>query len=126
MLSVSARVATFWGDFRAQPSSLPDGPVVMTIRPEQLRLRADGVGNCLPGRVLRRRDAGAYTRLTIQVPNGAAPLLLESRAVGPLSATRPGERVAIHLPPEHLWLLPAEEHPSNPGGGSPSTAAAQS
>ena len=80
----------------------------MTIRPEQVQLLPAPAGaNCLPGRVLSARYGGTHTRFKVEVANESESLMLESIAVaGPLEA---GAEVAVHLPAEHVWLLPAGE-----------------
>lgn len=102
-------VETAWGRFYACLSDLPDGPVLLTIRPERVRL-GDGAGeNRLVGRVVGRVYAGTHTRLKVAIPTDADPLVLEvtSSALNPHDHPT-GSEITLHLPPEHVWLLPPD------------------
>ena len=86
--------------------SLPDfgrdGPGVLTIRPQSIRLGAAAL-NTLQASLLRRTYLGTQSHLILQVgdmqllasvnPDDAAPLVI-------------GASVPITLPPQSLWLLP--------------------
>jgi ABC-type Fe3+/spermidine/putrescine transport system ATPase subunit len=99
-------VHTDWGCFAAAPSSLPDGPVWLTIRPEQVRLSQNGVSNSLPARVVSQTYLGTHTKLKLN----AAAIPLEMRSPDPDSCHLcPGDTVNLYLPPDKTWLLPVDE-----------------
>ena len=98
-------VQTEWGCFAAAPSSLPDGPVWLTIRPEQVRFSQNGEGNSLPARVVSQTYLGTHTKLKL----AAAAIPLEMRSPDPDTFPLcPGDRVNLYWPPDKTWLLPVE------------------
>ena len=106
-----ASVATPLGSFRLAAAAQPDGPVTVTIRPENVRLCAAGAApaeNSLSGVVTRRAYAGTHTRLKVR----AGDHELEAVA-GAVEGARfaEGDSVCLHFPPERLWLLPPERTP---------------
>lgn len=100
---------TPWGDFTAPPSPLCDGPVQITIRPEQIQLLNGSTSpthNRLPATLLSQVYAGTFTRFKLQA--GYFPL----EAISTASLSHPlqaGDVVTLHLPPEKIWLLPADK-----------------
>nr|WP_207623966.1 ABC transporter ATP-binding protein [Rhodobacter calidifons] len=83
---------------------LPEGPGLLTIRPEAIRL---GPGpNPLPARVQAVTFLGTQTRVDLGVEGFALQALVAPEAGLPLS---PGQEVTVSLPPSALWLLPRPE-----------------
>jgi ABC-type Fe3+/spermidine/putrescine transport system ATPase subunit len=87
------------------PLILPDGAAegdhLLTFRPEALRL---GPGdNSREARVTALTFLGTQTRVALEVEGIALQALTTPDAARSL---RPGDRIAIALPPEALWLLP--------------------
>ncbi|MBK9050526.1 MAG: TOBE domain-containing protein [Chloroflexi bacterium] len=95
---------TDWGCFWPR-HPLPDGPVWLTIRPEQVRLSQNGGGNSLPARVVSQTYLGTHTKLKLN----AAAIPLEMRSPDS-DATHfcPGDMVNLYLPPDKTWLLPVD------------------
>lgn len=94
-------VETQWGCFAAAPSPLPDGPVWLTIRPEQMQLNQNGCCNSLPAQVISQTYLGTHTKVKLDA--AATPLELHTPEINQLC---PGDTVQLHLPPEKIWLLP--------------------
>ncbi len=81
---------------------VPDGPAVVCVRPQAIRLRAAGF--CLPGRVLGRRFLGEVDLLEIAVQGLDAPL--RARLRGAVSA-KPGQDVGIDIDPDEVLVFAA-------------------
>jgi ABC-type Fe3+/spermidine/putrescine transport system ATPase subunit len=89
---------------------LPDGDVLVTVRPEHIGLAPAGrtagdstVQNCLPATVLGAVYMGTHTQ--VQLALGGATWWA---SLGPDAACAAGEQIAVVLPPEHLWVLSPE------------------
>jgi ABC-type Fe3+/spermidine/putrescine transport system ATPase subunit len=102
------RVETPLGDFETEVCHLPDGPVTLTIRPEDIVFNGAAATNTTPGRIKTHRYAGAHTRFQVEtaVPH-LPPLTVIGAASGPLPQA--GENVYLHLPPEKIWLMEKDE-----------------
>ena len=87
------------------PQTSQQGEVTAVIRPEYVMLyRVDeGEGSASPitGQIMKAVYRGGVTRYEVEV-NGET-LLAE---MGALTSFQVGERVAVSLPAEHLWILP--------------------
>ena len=78
----------------------PDGPVVLAIRPERVRI---GPG-ALQGTVQLAVYDGAGTTLHIQLPGGA---MLRARAGSGATPARPGDAITFDVPADAVWPVPA-------------------
>ena len=93
------------GDFQLDSDSLPhlpEGEVVMTIRPEHIRVGAPPGPNCVAGRLFLCIFIGTHTRCQVKVGDfeleamkGIDSMMLDE-----------GSEINIHFPPEHIWLFP--------------------
>lgn len=105
-----ACVATALGQLRpACPEAAPDGPVIVTIRPENVQFSDCQRENSVPGCVLSHVYAGTHTRFKIAVADPALPPL---EVVADAASQRhypDGQAVHLHFPPAKIWLLPDEE-----------------
>ncbi|MGL4443568.1 MAG: ABC transporter ATP-binding protein [Alsobacter sp.] len=81
---------------------LPDGPAVVCVRPQAIRLRAAGF--CLPGRVLSRRFLGEVDLLEIAVQGVEAPLRARLRSA---VAAKPGQDVGIDIDADEVLVFAA-------------------
>jgi len=98
-------VKTPVGTFQIDPAKVeqPDGPVLVTVRPEEISLDGRGERNKLIAPVKSIVYMGAYTQVLLDVggntwqARGPADLRLE-----------PGEPMRVQLPRQHIWLLPDE------------------
>lgn len=85
----------------ALPDGIADGPGLLTIRPEALRL---GPGpNQRAARVLSLAFLGSLTRVELDVSGVALQALVTPDSAGALA---PGMEVPVSLPPASLWVLP--------------------
>lgn len=83
--------------------TVADGPVLLTIRPEHVALTADSQMNLIPATVDAVIYMGGYLQLQLQV--GPRLWLVNAPAN---TTVQPGHQLTIHLPPTHLWLVPAD------------------
>lgn len=86
----------------ALPADAPEGDHLLTIRPEALRLGAGA--NLLHARVETITFLGTQSRLGLSVAGQDLQMLTAPDAAATLAV---GTDIAISLPPEALWLLPA-------------------
>ncbi len=94
---------TRWGSWPVY-SSLPDGPALLTIRPEHIQVGENGRAG-LNATVLSHVYLGTHTRLKLQSGDLCLEAISHNPETHPLC---PGDTVTLHLPPEKLWLLPVE------------------
>jgi ABC-type Fe3+/spermidine/putrescine transport system ATPase subunit len=92
------------GALRLDDSPAPDGPGVLTIRPEAVGVGAEG-----PNGVRARVLAAAYggTQMRYRLLAGDTELHATAPAA---SAYAPGDEVTLTLPAQRLWVLPAEHY----------------
>ena len=98
---------TALGCFHVATAAQPDGPVTLTIRPENVRLCAGAEApdeNSIAGVVTRRAYAGTHTRLKVEAMGQRFDVVADAAEGGRFSE---GDPVCLHFPPERLWLLPA-------------------
>jgi ABC-type Fe3+/spermidine/putrescine transport system ATPase subunit len=87
---------------------LPDGPVLLTVRPEHVGA-AEGSGeNCVAARVLSSVYMGTHTQ--VQLALGTATWWAN---FGPDAAYAVGEELWVRLPGEHIWIMPQEQRPNS-------------
>ncbi len=101
-------VETALGSFRLASATQSDGPVTLTIRPENIRLCHDSAApaeNTMAGTVTRRAYAGTHTRLKVEVMGSRFEVVADAAEGGRFGE---GDPVCLHFPAERLWLLPAE------------------
>jgi ABC-type Fe3+/spermidine/putrescine transport system ATPase subunit len=91
------------GEFELNGVTAPDGPGLLTIRPEAVALERAGQ-NMLHGTVRSSMYLGTQTRYWIRIGNTDIQALAD-----PTTPLRPGDAVTLSLPKERLWVLPAEE-----------------
>lgn len=95
-------IETEWGAFAVNPSSLPDGPVLATIRPEAIQFGPNGA-NTLAGQVAAWTYQGESARCRVLVGGGTLEITSP-----PYLTCRPGDAIQLHLPRERIWLMPVE------------------
>ncbi len=86
------------------PAGAPEGPGLLTFRPEALRL-GPGPANNLQARLVGQAFLGTQTRLTLRIAGTTVEAL-----VRPAEATlfTSGTDLTVTLPSETLWILPPE------------------
>ncbi len=103
------RIATEIGEFTVQGSSVPDGPVIMMIRPESIRTpengSAESCANAVDVPVRRRIYTGTHTRYRVLLGDREWEVLCDARS-GRDAGT---DRMRISLPPEHIWVIRRDE-----------------
>jgi ABC-type Fe3+/spermidine/putrescine transport system ATPase subunit len=100
-------VHTEAGPLAVAPSAVPDGQVIVAVRPEAIQVGATGDNNLVG--VVRTFDFhGASARCTALV-NGVE---LEV-AVRPYEAYAQGQAITLHIPRERISLFPAENSHAN-------------
>ncbi len=92
-------VETALGPLEVAYNNVPDGQVLVTIRPEAIKIGANGHNN-LPARV----RAYNYRGLVAYCKAGIEDLELQVVAP-PFRAFHEGEEVTLHLPRERICLL---------------------
>jgi ABC-type sugar transport system ATPase subunit len=102
-LKKGRQVDTALGALACPETSTPDGPVTVTIRPENVVFDASGGSNPVSGQVRRSDYFGTHARFTVDTAAGALEAVTDS---GQVSHVRPGQNITLHLPPEKIWLLP--------------------
>lgn len=121
---VSARVARFFGGVNflkgvkrgdqvetplgvLQVNSQPidEGPVTVTVRPENLRLGESGE-NTIPARVRSHVYVGTHTRFKVEAGEWELEIVAEASSV---ERFRDGQELPLKFPREKIWLVPEEE-----------------
>jgi ABC-type Fe3+/spermidine/putrescine transport system ATPase subunit len=85
------------------PDGLPDGPGILTIRPEAVQL-VDGPGD-VRAQVIEKLFLGSQTRIRLQAAGVQLTALV---APGAAQTLTPGAWTGVRLPSHALWLLPAD------------------
>ncbi|WP_230199080.1 ABC transporter ATP-binding protein [Risungbinella massiliensis] len=82
----------------------------LSIRPESVKISAEAGPNSIPGKIRLIQFTGSVVQVTVDLEhdnqNIAATVLLMNQA-HVVSQLREGEKVWLHLPEEHLRILPA-------------------
>ncbi|RMC37274.1 ABC transporter ATP-binding protein [Paracoccus alkanivorans] len=88
----------------SDPVSLPQGPVVVAIRPERIEIASSATD--IPGRVTERVFLGSQWLLKVET--GLGELLVTRRNTGHREAA-PGDQVFLNWDRRHLRILPVEQ-----------------
>lgn len=83
---------------------LPDGPAIVCVRPQGLRLKPPGF--CLPGRVVSRRFLGEVDMIHIDVQGVDRPL--QARIHNPV-IVKEGQDVGIEIEPKDVLVFAASD-----------------
>jgi ABC-type Fe3+/spermidine/putrescine transport system ATPase subunit len=95
-------VETALGAFPIPPSCRQqDGPVVVTARPEELRLSDDGDG--IEGRILASTYMGVHTRFSVRAGDVRLEIVQDAASVERFHV---GEAVQVQIPQDKIWILP--------------------
>jgi ABC-type Fe3+/spermidine/putrescine transport system ATPase subunit len=99
-----AEVETSVGTLRiTHREAQPDGPVLLTVRPEDVQLGSTNSNNTIKAQVKTSVYMGTYTQLQLNIADRLW------RAQGPADyGAQPGDTISIHLPEQRIWLLPRE------------------
>jgi putative spermidine/putrescine transport system ATP-binding protein len=99
------RVETALGTFHVHAQETTDGPVVITIRPENLRLGEDGE-NAIQARICSHVYVGTHTRFKVEAGDSEFEVVAEASSV---ERFRDGEDLPLKFPADRIWLVPPEE-----------------
>jgi ABC-type Fe3+/spermidine/putrescine transport system ATPase subunit len=99
-----ARVSSILGDFTvSRADHIPDGPVLMTIRPEAVRFTGEAARNTVQGVIRSAIYMGTHVRYLIEAAG------CELQALGdPGTPHDEGRAVWLALPADQIWLVPDE------------------
>jgi ABC-type Fe3+/spermidine/putrescine transport system ATPase subunit len=96
------QVQTAVGLLEVQRSDhIVDGPVLLTVRPEQVQLDATSTTNTFPVTVDTVTYMGEHQQLQLTI--GERPWLVHT---SPNTTVTPGRPIMLHLPPAQIWLMP--------------------
>ncbi|MEZ4860715.1 MAG: ABC transporter ATP-binding protein [Caldilineaceae bacterium] len=84
-------------------ATLPDGPVLVTIRPEHITVAGANDGNRVTATVINVLYLGTYVQLQVVLGEWQWTVNLP-----PNVTLQPDDVIRLTLPQEHLWLLPAD------------------
>jgi spermidine/putrescine transport system ATP-binding protein len=79
------------------------GPVSVGIRPEKIRIGADG-GNALAGEIVERAYVGVSTQYVVRTPAGEISVYVQGAG-----SHTPGERLELSFPPEATFVVSRSE-----------------
>jgi ABC-type Fe3+/spermidine/putrescine transport system ATPase subunit len=99
-------VETALGALEIDPGkvALPDGDVILTVRPEDVMLLANSRNNLIPAKVLARVYMGTYSQVQLEV---CGQMWL---AHGPADFhAHEGDAITVQLPRSRIWLLPVRK-----------------
>ena len=105
------RIETPLGVFECRAQTLPDGPALLTIRPENIQLSRNGPRpNVAQGRISEGVYLGTHARFKIDARPKATeqpiPLEVVTEAAA-ISRFPLGQTVDLHFPPDKIWLVSA-------------------
>ncbi len=99
------RVETPLGIFHVNRQEIPDGPVVITIRPENLKLGEEGE-NAIQGRIRSHVYLGTHARFKVEAGQWHLEVVAEASSV---EQFHDGEILSLKFPRENIWLVPTEK-----------------
>jgi ABC-type Fe3+/spermidine/putrescine transport system ATPase subunit len=98
-------VETAVGNLNVNSQEIEDGPVVVTIRPENLRLGIEGE-NVAQARVLSHVYVGTHTRFRVQSGNHEFEIVADASSV---ERFEDGQILPLQFPREKIWLVPPDD-----------------
>ncbi|MCP4166953.1 MAG: ABC transporter ATP-binding protein [Chloroflexi bacterium] len=100
-----AVVETALGLFDVNPDHFADGPAVITIRPENLRLGESGK-NSIQARIRGHVYVGTHARFKVEAGDQLLEVVTDAASV---QQFHDGETVQLGFPRHHIWLVEPEE-----------------
>ncbi len=98
------RFASPDGEFRVEHAAIKRGEAVLSIRPEALEFRQDGIDfNLARGKIKSHVYVGTHTRYQVQVGEHELQVVTEPRAI---RTHKDGDEVEVHFPADKIWVLP--------------------
>jgi len=99
------QVETCLGMINTGPQPIADGPVILTIRPENLRLGEEGE-NQVRSVIRSRVYCGTHARYKVESDGCHFELITDASS---MQCFQEGDMVPIRFPHESIWLVPPEE-----------------
>lgn len=96
-------VQTVIGELRTDDAGAPDGPVLVTIRPDEIE-PAGAADRALPGRVATSRYLGVAVDCEVTI-GGTSVRYLAS----PVDEPVPGDEIRLRFPPRHVRVVSAQQ-----------------
>ena len=84
-------------------SQMPSQRALLTIRPEHIRI-VQASSNTLQGVIEAQQFMGTYYRILVRVPESSVKIIAHTTTL----PNQMAERVTLHFPPEHLWIIPQD------------------
>jgi putative spermidine/putrescine transport system ATP-binding protein len=98
-------VETPLGPLTTNPQPIADGPVIVTVRPENLRL-GEGPDNAIQARIRSHVYVGTHTRFMIEAGDYHFEVVADAASV---EQFRDGDVLPLQFPQSKIWLVPAEQ-----------------
>ncbi len=98
-------VETSLGNFQINTHEISDGPVVITIRPENLRLGEDGE-NTIQACIRSHVYVGTHTRFKVEADVSEFEIVAEASSV---ERFQDGQVLPLKFPRDRIWLVPPED-----------------
>jgi len=98
------QVETPLGVLHINHQPIADGPVILTVRPENLRLGESGE-NAIQARIRSHVYVGTHTRFKVEAGARQFEVVAEAASV---ERFRDGDQLPLKLPREKIWLVPPE------------------
>lgn len=99
------QVETPVGVLHVNRQEIADGPVVVTVRPENLRL-GEGGENGIQARIRSHVYVGTHTRFKVEAGEWKFEVVADAASV---ERFQDGETLSLEFPREKIWLVPPEE-----------------
>ncbi len=99
------RVATPFAELHVAHGGYPNGPVVVTIRPEGVLLGQGDPANTIEGRIITTEYRGTYVEVRVAVAETTIEAWLLPDEARSFSV---GDVTKVTLPADRLWVMPAE------------------
>ena len=99
------QVETSLGILHVNSLYIPEGPVTLTIRPENLKLGEEGE-NSFQVQIRSHVYVGTHTRFKVEADGCQFEIVAEASSV---ERFRDGQVLPLRLPPEKIWLVPPDD-----------------
>ena len=93
------------GRFQTPPPELAGDHGTLSIRPEDVRIGANGATNTIVGHVSSFVYVGTHSRLKVAIAGHEVHVVAEADTVKRFNQ---GDEITLHFPKEKIWVLPPE------------------
>jgi ABC-type Fe3+/spermidine/putrescine transport system ATPase subunit len=104
-LKKGQQVETPVGMLNVNPQDIDDGPVVITIRPENLGLGDEGE-NAVEAQIVSHVYVGTHTRFKVQAGEFEFEIVADASSA---EQFEDGQVLPLRFPREKIWLVPSED-----------------